>query len=87
MENTSSSQPEPSIRTTRPDTTSITAAVVTAVTEANETKPVTPLYDVIDPDALEALYQHGSPEVNFEYIGYHVTVHSDRTVSVADVDS
>jgi Halobacterial output domain 1 len=87
MENTSSSQPEPSIRTARPDTESITAAVVTAVTEANGTKPVTPLYDVIDPDALEALYQHGSPEVNFEYIGYHVTVHSDWTVSVADVDS
>ncbi|WP_458190197.1 HalOD1 output domain-containing protein [Haladaptatus sp. NG-WS-4] len=87
MENTSSSQPELSIRTTRPDTESITAAVVTAVTKANGTKPSTPLYDVIDPDALEALYQHGSPEVNFEYIGYHVTVHSNRTVSVADVDS
>ncbi|WP_458208826.1 HalOD1 output domain-containing protein [Haladaptatus sp. NG-SE-30] len=87
MENTSSSQPELSIRTTGPDTESITAAVVTAVTEANGTKPATPLYEVIDPDALEALYQHGSPEVSFEYIGYHVTVHSDRTVSIADVDS
>ncbi len=61
--------------------------MVTAVTEANGTKPATPLYEAIDPDALEALYQHGSPEVNFEYIGYHVTVHSDRTVSVATVDS
>ncbi|WP_423746698.1 HalOD1 output domain-containing protein [Haladaptatus sp. SPP-AMP-3] len=87
MENTSSSQPEPSIRTTRPDTESITAAVVTAVTEANGTKPATPLYEVIDPDALEDLYQHGSLEVSFEYIGNHVTIHSDRTVSVADVDS
>jgi Halobacterial output domain 1 len=87
MENTSSSQSEPSIRTTSTNTRSITAAVVTAVTEANGTKPSTPLYEAIDPDALEALYQHGSPEVNFEYIGYHVTVHSDRTVSVVDVDS
>ncbi|MFH5802044.1 HalOD1 output domain-containing protein [Haladaptatus sp. CMAA 1911] len=87
MENTSSSQPEPSIRTTPTDTESITAAVVTAVTEANGTKPATPLYEVIDPDALEALYQHGSPEVSFEYMGSHVTVHSDRTVSISDVDS
>ncbi|WP_435158703.1 HalOD1 output domain-containing protein [Haladaptatus sp. DFWS20] len=87
MENTSSSQPEPSIRTTPSDTESITGAVVTAVTEANGTKPATPLYEVIDPDALEALYQHGSPEVSFEYIGYRVTIHSDRTVSVAAVDS
>ncbi|SIR98930.1 hypothetical protein SAMN05421858_5027 [Haladaptatus litoreus] len=87
MEDTSSSQPELSIRKTRPDTESVTAAVVTAVTEANGTKPATPLYEVIDPDALEDLYQHGSPEVSFEYIGYHITIHSDRTVSVAAVDS
>ncbi|WP_254663234.1 HalOD1 output domain-containing protein [Haladaptatus sp. W1] len=86
MENTSSTQPGPSIRTTRPDTESITTAVVTAVTEANGTEPATPLYEVIDPDALEALYQHGSPEVSFEYVGFHVTIDSDRTVSVADID-
>ncbi|WP_190303824.1 HalOD1 output domain-containing protein [Haladaptatus sp. R4] len=87
MENASSSQSELSIRTTRPDTESITAAVVTAVTEANGTKPATLLYEVIDPDALEDLYQHGSPEVSFEYIGYHVTIHSDRTVSVSAMDT
>ena len=87
MDNASSSQPDLSIRTTPTDTTSAVIDVVTAVTEANGTKPATPLYEVIDPDALEDLYQHGSPEVSFEYIGYRVTVHSDRTVSVADVDS
>jgi Halobacterial output domain 1 len=87
MESASSSQPTPSIRTTLPDTGSITAAVVTAVTEANGTKPVTPLYEAIDPDALEALYQHGSPEVSFEYIGHRVTIHSDHTVSVVGIDS
>ncbi|WP_435159224.1 HalOD1 output domain-containing protein [Haladaptatus sp. DFWS20] len=84
MDNTSSSQPELSIRTTRPDTESITAAVVTAVTEVNGTKPATPLYEVIDPDALENLYQHGSPEVSFEYAGQTVTIHPDRTVTVSD---
>lgn len=87
MENASSSQSEPSIRTTPTNTRSITAAVVTAVTEANGTKPTTPLYEAIDPDALEVLYQHGSPEVSFEYVGNHITIHSDRTVSVVDVDS
>jgi len=87
MDNTSLSQPEPSIRTTRPDIESITAAVVTAVTEANGTEPATPLYEAIDPGALEDLYQHSSPEVSFEYIGYRVTIHSDRTVSVSAMDT
>ena len=87
MENASSSQPEPSIRTAPTDTTSITAAVVTAVTEANGTKPATPLYEVINPDALEDLYQHGSPEVNFEYIRYKVTIHPDRTVTVSELNT
>ena len=83
----SQSPTEPSIRNSASVTESITAAVVTAVTETNGTKPAAPLYEAIDPDALEALYQHGSPEVSFEYIGYHITVHSDRTVSVANADS
>lgn len=80
-------QPGPSIRTTIEDTESITAAVVTAVTEANGRKPATPLYKAIDTDALEELYQHGSPEVSFEYIGQRVTVHPDRTVSVSDLSA
>jgi hypothetical protein len=87
MGNSSSSKPKPSISTRVGDTESITATVVTAVTNANGTEPATPLYETIDPDALEALYQHASPEVSFEYIGYRVTIHSDRTVSVVDMDS
>lgn len=87
MNNASSSQPEPSIRTTRTDVESITAAVVEAVAEANGTNPATPLYEVIDPDALEALYRRGSPEVTFEYIGYRIIIHADRTVSVSELDS
>ncbi|MFH5801618.1 HalOD1 output domain-containing protein [Haladaptatus sp. CMAA 1911] len=87
MSNASSSQPGPSIRTTPTDVESITATVVRAVAEANGTNPATPLYEVIDPDALEALYQHGSPKVTFEYIGYRITIHADRTVSVSELDS
>ncbi|WP_227377181.1 HalOD1 output domain-containing protein [Haladaptatus halobius] len=87
MPSSSPSHPEPPIRTASSDTESITAAVVTAVTEINDTKPATPLYEAINPDALETLYQHSSPEVSFEYISYHVTIHSDRTVTVSDLDS
>ena len=83
MLNSSPSQPEPSIRTTP----SVTSAVVTAVTEANGTKPATPLYEAIDPDALEDLYQHASPTVSFEYAGYHITIHSDQTVTVSELNS
>jgi Halobacterial output domain 1 len=87
MDNASSSQSEPSIRTTLPDTESVTAAVVTAVTEANGTKPATPLYEAINPDALENLYQHDSPEVSFEYAGHHITIHSDQTVTVSELST
>ena len=62
MPTSSPSHPEPSIRTTPTDTESITAAVLTAVTEASGTNPATPLYEAIDPDALEDLYQHASPK-------------------------
>ncbi|SIR92329.1 hypothetical protein SAMN05421858_4560 [Haladaptatus litoreus] len=84
MLNSSPSQPEPSIRTTSANTESITAAVVTAVTDAMGAKPTTPLYEAIDPDALESLYQHASPKVSFEYAGQTVTIHPDRTVTVSD---
>jgi hypothetical protein len=87
MLNSSPSQPEPSIRTTLPDTESITAAVVTAVTDATGTTPVTPLYEAIDPDALEDLYQHASPTVSFEYAGHHITIHSDQTITVSELNS
>jgi Halobacterial output domain 1 len=83
----SQSSADHSIRNSVSATESITETVVRAVTEAYGMEPATPLYEAIDPDALEALYQHGSPEVSFEYIGYYITVHSDRTVSVAAVDS
>ena len=79
----SQSSADHSIRTTLTDSESITAAVVTAVTEAKGTTPATPLYETINPDALEALYQHGSPKVSFAYSGYRVTIHPDRTLSVA----
>jgi hypothetical protein len=87
MLNSSPSQPEPLIRTTLTDTESITAAVVTAVTDATGTTPATPLYEAINPDALEDLYQHVSPKVSFEYAGHHITIHTDQTITVSDLDT
>ncbi len=84
MPSTPQSEVDPSLQTPPPATQSITSAVVTAVTEALGTTPATPLYEAIDPDALESLYQHAAPTVRFEYAGQHVTIASDRTITVSD---
>jgi hypothetical protein len=41
-----------------------------------------PLYDVVDPDALDDLFRDGTGRVAFEYLGYDVTVRHDGTVDV-----
>lgn len=74
------------------DDESVTEAVVTAVrsvSDESETE-LRPLYTVIDPDALDAIfrpYRDGTPrdgagKVTFEYGRYDVRVRSDRTVVV-----
>lgn len=65
----------------------LSEAVISAVATAEETDPLAlepPLYDAVDPDALDALFQ--SPRVAgrmaFRYLGRTVTVHADRRVVV-----
>lgn len=62
-------------------------AVVQAVAAAAETSPeeLPPLTDVVDPDALDVLFSSTgtSGSIRFRYAGYHVTVFSDGTVTVA----
>ncbi|RBI60140.1 hypothetical protein DMJ13_20535 [halophilic archaeon] len=58
--------------------------MVTTVAQVNGRKPATPLYEVIDPDALEDLYHHSPLQVSFEYCGYQVTIHPDQTVTVTE---
>lgn len=41
-----------------------------------------PLYDVIDPDALEGLFKHDTGLATFEYYGYTVTVDHRGNVEV-----
>jgi len=66
-------------------------SVIESVAEANETEPdrLRPLYDVIDPDALDAMFDPdadrdrsaANASVSFRFEGCAVTVHADgRTV-------
>jgi hypothetical protein len=64
----------------------VSEAVLTAVAERegvaeHELRP--PLYDVINPEALDALFREATGSVTFEYLGYRVTVDSDCTVTLA----
>lgn len=41
-----------------------------------------PLYDAINPDALNDLFTSGSARVMFEYLGYNVVVTSDGDIRI-----
>jgi hypothetical protein len=74
------------------DNESATEAVVLAVAEATDADPLDldPLYDCVDPDALDDLFESGddgtarlSGSFTFEYEGCDVAVHADQRVVVA----
>lgn len=66
--------------------------VVEAVADLEGREPLRlepPLFRVIDPDALDALYESAeddsltpNPRVTFEYLGYRVIVDTDAEVTV-----
>lgn len=64
-----------------------------AARDGPDTGECPPLYEAIDPDALDKLFAplHREPErhgkVIFEYCGYEVTVHADRTVELESIDA
>lgn len=56
---------------------SLSAKVLAAVAEREGGTPTdlpTPLYDVIDPDALDSLFTAGAGRLVFPYCGYRITV-------------
>lgn len=60
-------------------------AVVQAVADADDSDPVDlpPLYRVLDPDALDAIFRdRPDGSVTFEYNGYTVTVRGTAEVTV-----
>jgi len=69
------------------DAASLTERIVEASADVagSDSLDLPPLYDAVDPDALEALYDRDGtdgPEVKFTYAGCGVTVHGDGSVSV-----
>jgi hypothetical protein len=84
MNGPSNSQSSPLIRTSPGKSESITTAIISAIVEVNGDRPDTPLYEVIEPDALEALYEHGRQRVEFQYADYQVTVQPDQTILVSE---
>ncbi|ELY85239.1 HalOD1 output domain-containing protein [Natrinema altunense] len=66
---------------------SISLRVVEALADATNTDAheLEPLYNVVDPEALDQLFQSGSTadvSVEFEYYGVLVEVRNDGTVTV-----
>lgn len=70
----------------------VTTTVVHAIAEAEDCDPteLEVLHAAIDTDALDALFDDGSPghlrdgQLSFVYSGYEVTVSSDGAVAVAE---
>lgn len=70
--------------------------VVTAVAEQADVPPteLPPLFDAIDPDALDDLFSHSTDHplavpsrVSFRYAGSTVTVFSDGDIKVTDTSA
>lgn len=66
-------------------------AIVTAVADATDTDPqdLPPLYDVVDPDALNSLFARPATtvrRVRLEYAGHEVVVRGSGEVHVHPVD-
>lgn len=69
------------------DSEPLSQTVVEAVARAEGADALdleVPLYDAIDPDALDALFQSGDGYIEFVYYGYEVTVGGDGRVSIDD---
>lgn len=68
---------------------SIGVAVVSRIAARSDTDPLQlePLSSVVNPDALESLFQPGTDgQIEFTYNGYRVVVHSDGAFDVTRVD-
>ncbi|MCO8245472.1 hypothetical protein NKF25_15530 [Haladaptatus sp. AB643] len=87
MSGPSDSQSSPLIRTSPGPSESVITTIISAVEEVNGDRPSTPLYEVVEPDALEMLYEHGSQRVEFQYADYQITIHPDQTILVSELST
>ncbi len=79
---------DPSPRTHTSQTTPLSVTIVHQIAKTDECDPaeLPPLYKAIDPDALDALYAHGSLAVQFEYAGHNIKITPDEIISVESDD-
>lgn len=72
------------------DTRSPSEAVLHEVAEHKGISPEElnpPLYDVIDPEALDTIFRKNTGRITFEYHGYVVTVDASGNVNLETTDS
>lgn len=78
---------ETGYRYPRDDGNTASECVVTAVADVKHKDPTIlspPLYEAIDPDALDSLMASpNTSRIQFEYADYHITVTSDEIIVTA----
>ena len=77
------------IQTVEADTQSVSRAVIDAVAAVEDTPPTEltpPLYDVVDPEALDNVFAGKATlgKVVFNYNSYEISVDADGYVAVKD---
>jgi hypothetical protein len=66
------------------DSGSVVDEITAGVASLENTTPdkLQPLYEVIDPEALERLFRETRGQLTFEYLDYEVTVSHDYSVEI-----
>jgi hypothetical protein len=76
------------VQTVETDSRSVSRAVIDAVAAVEGTPPteLPPLYDVVDPDALDKVFAGKASlgKVMFNYNSYEITVEADGYVAIED---
>jgi len=70
-----------------PDTETLSTAVIAGIASQLSVEPTdldTPLFEAINPEALDTLFRDSTGAVTFRYENYDVTVHSDGRVELVD---
>lgn len=72
------------------DNSSLTMALINAIADQEDVDPTElnpPLFDVLDPEALDSLFRTTEGGVTFTYLEYAVAVQSDGTVELRERDT
>lgn len=67
----------------------LSSAIVVVVADAEGVEPTElaePLFNAINPGALDSLFRSGEGQVTFEYLDYEVTAHATGEVDIQPRD-